>query len=1483
MARSGEQYDQGLYSPSMERDSCGLGLVVSIQGEASHAIVTRALGVLGRLSHRGGIGADGSTGDGAGILLQIPHGFLAEEMLLLDVHLPLPGKYAAGMCFLPRDPRTRLFCEGRFERVVREEGLHFLGWREVPVDETACGQSGRASRPAICQAFLAPGELSAPEFERKLLVVRKRVSNEIAISGRNGSEHFYVCSLSTKTIVYKGQLLGGKIDQFFPELQDGRVRSAIAMVHERYSTNTFPQWKLAHPFRFIAHNGEINTIRGNINWMNAREGAMRSELFGEDFKKILPVIEPGGSDSASLDNVFELFTANGAAAEAALMFLIPEAWRENPLMDSSRKAFYEYHARMMEPWDGPAAILFSDGVRAGAISDRNGLRPLRYIITDTEEIIMSSEAGVTDILPEHITARGILPPGAMIVADTHKKRIYSDDEIKSEIADKGNFQPWVEANRRSLDSFRELGEERVMHPHLLAVRRKIFGITNEEVETELLPTAVAGEEPIGSMGVDVPLPVLSQEPVLLFDFFRQSFAQVTNPPIDPIREKTVMSLVQYLGGYGDRLDRTETEYNKPFVELKTPILTNGQMANLRNVDAEGVRVRVLPMTFQSDGGDGELERALDTLCERAERSAQRGDSVLVLSDRNIGLYAAPIPSLLALGAVHQHLIGKKLRTKLDIVVEAGDIRNVMHIALLAGYGAKAVNPYMVFECLRESFEMGKTQEDRALANIYEGYIAAMDSGLLKVLARMGISTLQSYHGAQIFEILGLSDSVTARCFTGTPSKLEGIGFNGIAADVLTRHNEAYGGNGKGAPRRRKEEYLFTPALAKMGRRACSENDYALFKKYTKETEKRQRGFVLRSLLRFRSGVPVPLAEVEEEESILRRFTSGAISVGAISPECHETIAIAMNRLGGRSNSGEGGENPARNNTPKGSSTKSATRQIASGRFGVTLSYLVHGEELQIKMAQGAKPGEGGYLPGPKVTPEIAELRHTAPGTNLISPPPHHDIYSIEDLAQLIYDLRNVNPSARINVKLACKAGIGTIAAGVAKARSDVISLCSHDGGTGAAPLSSMKYVGMPWEIGLAETQQTLLLNDLRGRVVLQVEGRMMTGRDVVMAAMLGAEEFGFTTAAMTICGCVLCRQCHRNRCPAGIATQDKELRSRFSGRPEDVETFFRFLVGEIREIMAETGFRRFEDLIGRTDRLEIVPDLEGKELSLNLNPLLHIPDLPARIARRKKTFFPFSLKGALDLRLIENAERWLLTGRRSEKVYEVNNTNRAVGSMLSGHLERKGALPLKQPLEFTFSGTAGQSFGAFCGAGLILRLEGAANDYFGKGLSGGVLIAQPHPDSPLSSGENAIAGNTALYGATSGEAHLRGSCGERFAVRNSGASAVAEGIGNHGCEYMTGGMVMILGPVGRNFGAGMGGGVAYILDEDDDLESKCHAPSVLIENIGTKDEEQIKLFLERHLRRTGSTIAAHLVDDWAAAKHRFRKVTPRDKPAWKDF
>lgn len=1484
MAQSNEQYDhQGLYDPTMERDSCGLGLVVSIQGEASHGIVTRALGVLRRLSHRGGIGADGSTGDGAGIMLQIPHNFLREEMEQHGVHLPSRGNYGAGMLFLPRDPQVRLFCEGRFERVVREEGLNLLGWRDVPVDETACGQSGRASRPAIAQVFISRGDFSVNAFERKLLIVRKRVSREIAASGRNGVEPFYPCSLSSRTIVYKGQLLGGKIDQFYPELQNGRVCSAIAMVHERYSTNTFPQWKLAHPYRYLAHNGEINTIRGNVNWMNAREGAMHSELFGENFEKILPVVEPGGSDSSSLDNVFELFTANGVSPEATLMFLIPEAWQENILMNPHRRAFYEYHARMMEPWDGPAAILFSDGIIAGAVSDRNGLRPIRYILTDTDEIIMASEAGVTDIPPEHVIAKGILRPGTMIMADTAGKCIRTDDEIKKTAAEKENFIPWLEENRRSLDLFRELGVERIMHPHLLSVRKKIFGISQDEMEQELLPTAIAGDEPIGSMGIDSPLAILSKEPVLLFDYFRQSFAQVTNPPIDPIREKTVMSLTQYLGGYGERLDRIEIGLGKPFVELKSPLLSNGDMANLRNVDAEDIRVRVLPMTFQPDGGEGEIERALDILCERAERSARRGDTVLVLSDRNIGLYAAPIPSLLALGAVHQHLVRRKLRTKLDIIVESGDARNVMHLALLVGYGAKAVNPYMAFESLREAFENGKTPGEISLEGLDQGYIAALNSGLLKVLARMGISTLQSYHGAQIFEILGLDDAVTERCFTGTPSRLGGAGFAEITADVLERHDEAYKENGKGkndGKRPGGNNFLFTPSLARMVRKACTAEDYGLFKKYTSEAEKKQKGFVLRSLLQFRPSSPIPLSEVEDEESILRRFTTGAVSVGSISPECHETLALAMNRLGGKSNSGEGGENPARNSGFKGKSTRSATRQIASGRFGVTLSYLVHGDELQIKMAQGAKPGEGGHLPGSKVSPEIAELRHTAPGTSLISPPPHHDIYSIEDLAQLIFDLRNVNPSARINVKLACRAGIGTIAAGVAKARADVISLCSHDGGTGAAPLSSMKYVGFPWEVGIAEAQQTLMLNDLRSRVVLQVEGRMMTGRDVLIAALLGAEEFGFTTAALAVCGCVLCRQCHRNRCSVGIATQDMELRTRFSGTTKDVETFFRFLVQEIRELMAGLGFRRFEDLVGRTDRLEIRSDLEDQERKINLKPLLMPPDLPERIGRRHNAFAPFSLKGTLDEELITAAEKWLTEGSYPSKTYSVDNTHRAIGAMLSGYLERKGVLPLCPSLEFSFTGTAGQSFGAFCAPGVLLRLEGAANDYLGKGLSGGILIASPHEKSPYSSSDNAIAGNTVLYGATSGEAYLCGMCGERFAVRNSGAIAVVEGVGNHGCEYMTGGVVVILGSTGRNFGAGMSGGTAYVLDDDGSLKERCHHASITVEKLAPEDDGMLLPILRNHEKYTRSAVAGELIRAWPSSRERFRKITPVAKPNW---
>lgn len=1477
MVRSDEIARQGLYDPAMERDSCGLGLVVSVNDDVSHRIVTRALGILRRLSHRGAVDADGSTGDGAGILLQIPHAFLAEEMALRGVVLPPPGDYAAGMLFLPRSPQMRLFCEGRFERVAREEGLLLLGWRELPVDEKACGAAGRASRPAICQVFLLRGALSREEFECKLLVVRKRAQREIAASGRDGADAFYVCSLSSRTMVYKGQLLGSTLDAFYPELRDIRVQSALAMVHERYSTNTFPQWKLAHPYRYLAHNGEINTIRGNVNWMHAREGVMHAANFGEDYRKLFPVVEHGGSDSANLDNVFELFLRGGLAPETILMFLIPEAWQGNRLMDPDKRAFYEYHARMMEPWDGPAALLFSDGVVAGAVSDRNGLRPLRYLVTDEGEVIMASEAGVVDLAPERILRRGILGPGTMFLVDTGRRCIREDEEIRRDIVRRKDFLAWTEANRRTLAAFRGLGQERVMHPHLLAVRRRIFGLSGEVMAEEVLPMALFGEEAIGSMGGDIPPAMLAEGPVSLFDYFRQSFAQVTNPPIDPIRERTVMSLTQYLGGHGDRLDEAEME-ERPYVELSSPVLSNGEMADLRNLDAQGFRSRVLPMTFQSDGGPGELERALDILCDRAESSVLRGDTILVLSDRNIGLYAAPVPSLLALGAVHAHLVRKKLRTRVDLVVEAGDVWNVHHLALLVGFGAKAVNPYMVFEGLREAFREKASPEGMSFDALCGNCVAALDLGLLKVLARMGISTLQSYHGAQIFEILGLADAVVHRCFPGTPVRLKGISFDVLAEDVLKRHGMAYETLKDGVAETEPDRFFFTGALAKELRLACREKDYSRFLRYTAEVERRQPRFVLRGLLRFRPGVSVPLEEVESEEHLLARFTSGAASVGSISPECHETLACAMNRLGGRSNSGEGGEDPSRN-TPDGTrSTRSATRQVASGRFGVTLSYLVHAEEIQVKMAQGAKPGEGGHLPGTKVTPEIARIRHTEQGTDLISPPPHHDIYSIEDLAQLLYDLRNVNPGARMNVKLACRAGVGTIAAGVVKAHADVLALCGCDGGTGAAPLSSMRSVGFPWEVGLAETQQTLLLNDLRSRVILQVEGRMMTGRDVVTAALLGAEEFGFTTAALAVCGCLLCRQCHRNRCPVGIATQDADKRSCFTGRAEDLETFFRYLARQVRALMAELGFRRFEDMVGRADCLEPLGGREGKAAHLDLMSLLHIPDLPSRIGRSHRAFRPFSLEGCLDTALVAAAEVWFEKGTPPEGPFPVNNTNRSVGAMLSGYLEFLGCVPPPRPLSFSFHGVAGQSFGAFCASGVTLVLRGAANDYLGKGLSGGTLVVAPPEKSGFEPGRSAIVGNTALYGATFGEAFLLGRSGERFAVRNSGARAVVEGTGNHCCEYMTGGVVVVLGATGRNFGAGMSGGIAFVLDEDEMLERRCADEDLQVSPLETSEEDALlRELLDAHQRHTGSPRAGILLENWETERHMFRKVVPRKR------
>lgn len=1471
----GTPFKQGLYDPQNEKDSCGLGALVNIRGDFSHEIVTRGLEVLKKMKHRGAVGADESTGDGSGIMLRLPHEFLKRETEKAGFSLPSPSKYAVGMAFLPREPHASLYCEGVLERIAKEEDLFFMGWREVPVRENACGISGRATRPAITQFFVSNGNKTGRTFDQKLLILRKRVQKEITLSGKPYMDYFYICSLSAEKIIYKGQILGEKLDEFYPDLQDPLLKSSFVIVHERYSTNTFPLWRLAHPYRFLAHNGEINTIRGNVNWMNAWEGTMHSESFGEDLQKVLPVIEGGGSDSACLDNVAEFFTANGISIEHAMMMLIPEAWQNSPLMSRQKRSFYEYHARVMEPWDGPAALIFSDGRKIGAMVDRNGLRPLRYSIMDDHTLLIASEAGVLETGQARITRRGILRPGKMMIADTVSGKLFMDREIKAKVCGAENYPSWLEENMIHLSDL-EGGEERKMNGKLLTIRQKVFGYTRKEIETVLLPMAKNGSEPIGSMGWDWPVAALSRSPDLFFDYFRQCFAQVTNPPIDPIREKSVMSLIQYIGAHGDRTDKIETEEKMEFLKLEYPVLSNRDMAAIRNLDNPAFRSTVLPMTFQVEGGEQELKKALETLCNRAEKSVERGFNILILSDRNIGLYSTAIPSLLALGAVHHHLIRKKLRTRIDLIVETADARDVMHLALLAGYGAKAVNPYLAFETLRQEWTRSNLSADMELEEVFSNYSKALCTGLMKILAKMGISTLQSYHGAQIFEILGLSEDLVDLYFSGTPTCIPGIDLRMIEKESLQRHYNAY----EALPEPQistegPESPLFNPVTARKLREACRTGSYAAYLEYTELVDKLRQKGTIRGLLDFDPDNSIPVEEVEPVENILRRFTTGALSLGSISRECHENLAIAMNRIGARSNSGEGGEDPERYLSPENSNnSRSASKQIASGRFGVDISYLVNCSELQIKMAQGAKPGEGGHLPGSKVSGEIARLRNATPGIDLISPPPHHDIYSIEDLAQLIYDLRNANSNARINVKLASRAGIGTIATGVVKAHADVVTICGHDGGTGAAPISSMKYSGIPWEIGLAEVQQTLMLNGLRSRVRLQVDGKLMTGTDVVVAALLGAEEFGFTTAALVACGCVMCRQCNRNICPAGIATQSPELRKRFKATPDEVINYFRFIAREVRNLLSQLGYRSLDDITGKVELLKKRETADNRGSSLDLSPLLYKPELPSRIGRKYEKKWVPNLEKALDKELISSLKTTQKTVEKA--LYQIHNTDRSVGTLLSGYLERqrgqkKGCK--EKTLEFCFRGTAGQSFGAFLTRGITLTLEGDANDYLGKGLSGGRIVIRPEPDPAFKAEENVIAGNTILYGAISGEVFLNGRCGERFAVRNSGANAVVEGIGNHGCEYMTGGTVVILGPTGCNFGAAMSGGTAYVLDETGDFDKRCNHETVEITPLKNTDDINILLeLIKEHFRTTGSRKADMILDQWKNYESRFLKV-----------
>lgn len=1488
MVKCGYPEAQGLYNPEAEKDSCGVGFVADINGIKSHEVLKKTLEILKNLSHRGAVGADATTGDGSGIMLQVPDEFLRRETEFLGFELPAEGEYAVGMVFVPREPNARLFCEGIFERIIREEGQKKIGWREVPVDEKACGDLARAVRPIVMQVFIHRGGLTEKEFERKLLVIRKRIQNIVSESDRPYTQSFYICSLSSKVIIYKGLILGYRLSEFYKDLRDESVKTAIAVSHERFSTNTFPDWKLAQPFRYTAHNGEINTIRGNINWMNAREGVMKSKIFGEDFKKILPVIEPGGSDSACLDNVFEMFVANGHPMDYTMMMLIPEAWQNNPAMKKNRKAFYEYHARVMEPWDGPATIVFTDGSSVGVHMDRNGLRPARYMVTKDGMVIMASETGAVDVDDSNIASLGHVKPGKILLVDTKEGRILHDNEIKDRAADSRNFVEWTEQNRCTLMDMKQSYEVKKMRNETLKIKKHVFGYSEDEIQKIILHMAQKGEEPISSMGLDTPLPILSEKPQQLFNYFKQTFAQVTNPPIDPIREDRIMSLKQFIGCHGRLLDEIEMAEDSKYILLDHPVLSNSDVEKIRHLNDVNFRAITIPMTFEVDS-EGGLRRALDNLCKRAEECIVEDYNIIILSDRETGRFNAPIPSLLALGAVHHHLLRRKLRTSADIIIETGDARDVMHIALLVGYGATAVNPYMVYELISGMQDEGKIKNQQSEGGSscgreygFANYCKTISSGLMKIISRMGISTLQSYNGAQIFQALGLQSSLVSEYFTGTSTGIEGIGIDFLEKETVRRHKEAYDMYSHHGTLEEKAEiglntrefHVFNPKVNKLLRKACVDNDYKEYKAYTEElNDKGKKLVALRDLLEFKKGKSVPLKEVEPVEKILKRFTISGMSFGSISKEAHETIAMAMNSIGATSNSGEGGEDDGRYGT-QGNKLVSQVKQVASGRFGVTANYLVNCKELQIKVAQGAKPGEGGHLPGDKVTVEIAKVRHSVPGIDLISPPPHHDIYSIEDLAQLIFDLKNVNPEARIGIKLVSEYGVGTVAAGVAKGFADVVMISGHDGGTGASPISSMNYVGLPWELGLAEAQQTLLLNNLRSRVTLQVDGKMKSGKDVAVAALLGAEEFGFSTSALISLGCTLCRQCHVNRCQMGIATQDPELRKKFSGTPEHLVSYLTFIAMELREIMAELGFRTVDEMIGRVDRLKVKDDEIVKERGIDFSRILYKPELPERIACLKTQEQKHKIHNILDSQLIDDIIPVVLNNQQYKGNYSIRNVNRSVGTMLSGRMAKVvGDLRLADDtVELSFTGSAGQSFGAFAIKGITMKLEGEANDYLGKGLSGGKIIVVPGRKTQFAAEDNTIAGNTILYGATSGEVYINGVVGQRFCVRNSGAAAVVEGIGENGCEYMTGGVVAVLGKAGNNFAAGMSGGIAYVLDGDGDFGDKCNHQNVVISKLSASDEKQLFELIKKHYEYTKSKKAKNILDQWDTSKLGFCKV-----------
>jgi glutamate synthase (ferredoxin) len=1485
---------QGLYDPQFEHDACGVGFIVHMKGQQSHAIVEQALTILLNLDHRGACGCETNTGDGAGILIQLPHKFLARVAKAEGITLPEAGQYGVGAIYASPDPTQREQSRREFEKVVASEGQRVLGWRDVPTDNSSLGNTAKASEPFMQQVFIQRDRdlVDDLSFERKLYVIRKLSHNAIRATGID--PYWYPASLSCRTIVYKGMLMPVQVGQYFPDLQDPDLESALALVHSRFSTNTFPSWERAHPYRYIAHNGEINTLRGNINWMHARQSLFESELFGDDMKKSQPVINVEGSDSLIFDNALELLVLAGRSLPHAMMMMIPEPWTAHESMSDEKKAFYEYHSCLMEPWDGPASIAFTDGTSIGAVLDRNGLRPSRYYVTNDDLVIMASEAGVLPIEPERVAIKGRLQPGRMFLVNMDEGRIVADDELKHKISTQEPYREWLARHLFKLENIQDPGIIPTPNHRSLIQRQMAFGYTFEELRLLLTPMARDGVEAVGSMGSDTPLAVLSDRPKLLYDYFQQLFAQVTNPPIDSIREEIVTSAQTTIGAERNLL-KPEPE-SCHLIELKTPILTNTELAKLQHINEGGFKSVAIPILFNPKQGDRGLEEAMEDIYAQADRAIASGISLIILSDRGVSADKAPIPALLAVAGLHHHTIRKGTRTQFGLVLESGEPREVHHFAVLIGYGCGAINPYLAFETMEDLINQGLlVGVDAATAR--KNYIKSATKGVVKVASKIGISTIQSYRGAQIFEAIGLDRSVIDKYFTWTASRIEGTDIEVIAKEAVLRHAHAFpdrptNGHTLGQTldvggeyqwRKDGEAHLFSPETIHALQKAVRANSYDHYKTYAEQVNLQNRKhFTLRGLLEFKPRQPVPIEEVEPIEAITKRFKTGAMSYGSISKEAHEALAIAMNRIGGKSNTGEGGEDPERYTwtNDRGDSKNSAIKQVASGRFGVTSLYLSQAREIQIKMAQGAKPGEGGQLPGKKVYPWIAKVRHSTPGVGLISPPPHHDIYSIEDLAELIHDLKNANRDARINVKLVSEVGVGTIAAGVAKAHADVVLISGHDGGTGASPQTSIKHAGLPWELGLAETHQTLVLNNLRSRIVVETDGQLKTGRDVAIAALLGAEEFGFSTAPLVTLGCIMMRVCHLNTCPAGIATQNPLLRESFIGDPDHTVNFMRFVAQEVREIMAQLGFRTFNEMVGRTDVLEPKQAIaHWKAKNIDLSKILYQPEAGPEVGRYCQIPQEHGLEKSLDMTvLLDLCKGAIERGESLKATLPIKNVNRAVGTILGNEITKRHwqGLP-ENTVHLHFQGSAGQSFGAFVPKGVTLEMEGDTNDYLGKGLSGGKIILYPPDVSTFIAAENVIAGNVALYGATSGEAYICGVAGERFCVRNSGVTAVAEAVGDHGCEYMTGGRVVILGSTGRNFAAGMSGGVAYVLDEAGDFATRCNPQMVGLEKLEDPSEiAEVRQIIQKHVDYTKSDKAKMVLSRWEEMVPKFVKVMPKD-------